>query len=143
MNRLILAVAAVALLAACKKSETVKTSVGGTKIAVNDSGMALPPEFPKDVPVMKEAVVKAVMGSPEQGNLIVMAQVPNAKYADVLAYYKAALAEQGWKTDANIDNGQGGMLTLSKAGSRMMLAIAAEDKNVNVQYTLPDLKKKG
>lgn len=45
------------------------------------------------MPLLKGTVIKAVMGSPEQGNLIVM------------------------------------------------LTIAAEDRNVNVQYALPRLKK--
>ena len=148
MNRPVPAVALAALAAlaaACgRKSETltVKTSGGSMNIAAGDSGVALPAEFPKDVPLTKGAVVKAVMGSPEQGNLIVMAQVPDAKYADVFAAAQNDLKEQGWKTESKMDNGQGGMLNLKKDARDLMLTVAAEGKNVNVQYALPNAKTK-
>lgn len=137
MNRIVLAVVAVAALAACgKKSETVTMKAGGTNITVSDSGVALPAEFPKDVPLQKGAVVKAVMGSPEQGNLIVMTQLTDAKYPEVFARCQEDLKAQGWTTSAKMDNGQGGMLTLKKDDRDLMLTVATEDKNVNVQYTL-------
>ncbi len=146
MNRPASAVALLAILAlaaACgRKSETVtvKTSGGSMKITTSDSGVALPSEFPKDIPLSKGAVVKAVMGSAEQGHLVVMAQILDARYADVFAAAENDLKAQGWKTEAKMDNGQGGMLTLKKNARDLMLTVATDGKNVNLQYSLPNTK---
>ncbi|MBI3565375.1 MAG: hypothetical protein HY079_09285 [Elusimicrobia bacterium] len=143
MTRAAFALAAAALAAsACgKKSETVtmKTSDGKVAVTASDSGVALPAEFPKDVPVMKGAVVKAVMGSAEQGNLIVMASSP-APFAEVVAYYEAGLKEQGWTKSSSTNTGEGAIMTLKKDGRDLMLTIAKDGKDTSIQLALPTRK---
>lgn len=143
MTHAVLALAAAALAAsACgKKSQTVsmKTSDGKVNITTSDSGVPLPAEFPKDVPVMKGAVVKAVMGSAEQGNLIVMASSPTP-FPEVVAYYEASLKEQGWKKESGTLTGEGSIMTLKKDGRDLMLTIAKDGKDTNIQLTLPSHK---
>lgn len=142
-TRAAIALAAAVLAAAgCgKKSETVtmKTSDGKVNIAVNESGVALPADFPKDVPVMKDAVVKAVMGAGEQGNLIVMLSA-SAPFADVVSYYQQSLKAQGWTTESSTNTGEGAMSTHKKAGRDLMLTVAKDGKDTNIQIALPNHK---
>lgn len=134
--------AAVLAAAACgKKSETVtmKTSDGKVNIAVNESGVALPADFPKDVPVMKDAVVKAVMGTSEQGNLVVIMSAA-APVAEVVSYYQQSLKAQGWNTESSMNMGEGAMLTLKKEGRSLMLTVSKDGKDTNIQLALPNHK---
>lgn len=139
-TRAVIALAAVlAAAAGCgKKSETVtmKTSDGKVDIAVNESGVALPADFPKDVPLLKEAVVKAVMGTSDRGNLVVMLSAAKP-FAEVAAFYQQSLKEQGWSTESSMNTGEGAMSTHKKAGRDLMLTVAKDGKDTNIQITLP------
>ena len=142
-TRLVLTLSAAALAAAAcgRKSETVTMSADSGKIAVaaSDSGMALPADFPKDVPVMKGAVVKAVMGSPAQGNLMVFMASP-APVAEVSAFYEQELKAQGWSTESRTGTSEGGISTHKKAGRDLMLTLAKDAKGTNIQIALPQRK---
>ena len=137
-----LAVLALVLAAAAcgKKSETVTMNTDAGKIAVAASqGMALPADFPKDVPLMKDAVVNAVMGSTEQGSLMVFTH-SDAPLPDVVAFYQENLKSQGWKTGSMTNTGEGSIMTVKKDGRDMLLTLAKDGKGTSVQVSLPNHK---
>lgn len=144
MNTRFAAALAAAVLAASacgKKSETVTMNAGGSKIAVTAaaSGMALPADFPKDVPLMKDTVVNAVMGSAQQGNLMVFAHTA-APLAEALAFYQENLKAQGWTAGSVTNSGDGAIQTLKKDGRALMLTLAKDGKETSVQIVLPNKK---
>ena len=146
-----LAVALLALAACGKKNANevtishgpgdtveIKDKDGKVAVTASDKGVALPGDFPTDMPVMKDAVVKMVAGAGD--NQIVILAV-GAPVADVLAFYQENLKAQGWKIDATTNTGEGAMLNASKAGGQAMVTISRNGKETAIQLTVP--KRKG
>lgn len=120
--------------------DTVEIRDKDGKVAVTASakGVALPEDFPKDMPLMKDAVVQMVAGAGD--NQIIMLAV-GAPVAEVLAFYQENLKAQGWKIDATTNTGEGAMLNASKAGGQALVTISKNGKETAIQLTVP--KRKG
>lgn len=155
MNTKMLKVALAALLlalAACGKKNAgevtishgsgdtveIKDKDGKVAVTASDKGVALPDDFPKDMPLMKDAVVQMVAGAGD--NRIVMFAV-GAPVAEVLAFYQENLKAQGWKIDATTNTGEGAMLNATKAGRQALVTISKNGKETAIQLTVP--KRKG
>ena len=81
----------------CGKSE--KTSKTGERAtAANaDKSVALPADFPRDVPILRDATVKIVMS---QGERTVVHLYTSAPTADAAKFYDAELKRLGWKVES-------------------------------------------
>jgi predicted small lipoprotein YifL len=151
MNTKLFKVALAALLltlAACGKKDANEARVSqgpGNTVEIKDKdgkiamvasaqGVALPEDFPKDMPVMKDAVVK--MSIDAGSNRIVMLSVANP-VAEVLAFYQENLKTQGWKIDATTSTPESAILNASKAGGRAQVTIAKDGKETSIQMTVP------
>jgi len=150
---------ALALLASgCGKETTVSTPSGqatvtqkgnvtniemksskGEKVNVSasDKGVALPENFPNDIPVMPGAVVKMAMAS--GGNLSVHFSV-KASPADAMKFYEDNLKAKGWKIDATMNMGDATMVSAEKEKRKCVLNIAKEDGGAIVQVMVPSEK---
>lgn len=109
------------------------TKEGKFKVAVSDKGVALPDNFPKDVPVLKGATVKVAMAQGKQ--MMVHLLVPGS-ISDVAKSYQDGLKAQGWEIDATMNMGESSMVT-AKKGNRQCAVVAGKDSNgTMVQLTV-------
>ncbi|MEI8376867.1 MAG: hypothetical protein WCJ35_28975, partial [Planctomycetota bacterium] len=110
-----------------------KSKDGTVKIAANEGGVALPDNFPKDMPIYKGAVVK--VSSTQDKTMLAHMTVP-ASQADVLKYYQDQLKDQGWEIEATMNMGEGSMITANKSGRQGSVMIIKQDKETMVQLTV-------
>jgi hypothetical protein len=148
------AVALSAILAVgCGKSSTYKTPEGqvtvdkkggqvtfegsskdGTvKVTANESGVALPDNFPKDIPIYKGAVIKI---SSTQGKTMLAHMTVPGSVADVLKYYQDQLKDQGWTIESTMNLGEGSMIAAKKAARQCSAMVLKQDKETLVQLTV-------
>ena len=107
-------------------------------IAASDKGVALPGNFPADVPVMPGAVVK--MAITTGGNLSVHFSVKSSP-ADAMKFYEENLKAKGWKIDATMNMGDATMVSAEKDKRKCVLNIAKEDGGGSVvQVMVPNEK---
>lgn len=160
MKKSLIASCVFALLAAgCGKETSVSTPAGqatvtqkgnvtniemksskGEKVSVaaSDKGVALPENFPNDIPVMPGAVVKMAVNT--GGNLSVHFSV-KASPADAMKFYEENLKAKGWKIDATMNMGESSMVSAEKDKRKCVLNIAKEDGGgVMVQVMVPNEK---
>lgn len=93
-------------------------------ISASDKGVALPADFPGDIPVMPGAVVKMAMTT--GGNLSVHFSV-KASPADAMKFYEENLKAKGWKIDATMNMGDASMVSAEKEKRKCVLNIAKDD----------------
>ncbi len=148
MNTKLLKFALAALLlalAACGKNDAkvsqgpggsveIKDKDGKVAVVASAKGIALPEDFPKDMPVMKDAVVKMTA---DAGNSRMVMLSVGAPVADVLAFYQDNLKAQGWKIEATTSTPESALLFVSKAGEKAQVTIAKNDKETTIQLTVP------
>jgi hypothetical protein len=100
------------------------TKDGGTfKMAAGDKGVALPDNFPKDVPILKGATVKMAMTHGKQFH--VQLQAPGA-ITDATKFYEDSLKGQGWEIETTMNMGDTSMLS-AKKGARQCAIVASKD----------------
>ena len=106
---------------------------GNATFTANDSGVALPDKFPKDMPIYKGAVVK--VASTQGKSMMVHMTVP-ASAADALKFYQDQLKDQGWEIQSTMNMGEGSMLSAKKAGRQCSALVLKQDKETVVQITV-------
>lgn len=99
------------------------TKEGKFKMSVGEKGVALPDDFPKDVPIMKGATVKAAMTQGPQ--TIVHLHVANS-IADAAKFYQDELKLNGWTIENSMNMGDTSMVT-AKKGNRQCNAVATKE----------------
>lgn len=150
---------ALALLAGCGKKEqnvavpggkvTVTQQGGGTtmemrsdkgdkvKVTASDKGVALPANFPADVPIMPGATVKMAMTS---GEALSVTFSVAASQADALKYYEDNLKAKGWEIAATMNMGESAMLS-AKKGKRECVMNASKDGSGSMVQLVAPLEK--
>ena len=109
------------------------TKEGKFKVAVGDKGVALPDNFPKDVPILKGATVKVAVA---QGKQMTVQLLMPGSIADVAKSYQDELKSRGWEIDATMNMGEASMLN-AKKGNRQCAIVAGKDSNgTMVQLTV-------
>ncbi|MBI5394994.1 MAG: hypothetical protein HZA91_06810 [Verrucomicrobia bacterium] len=99
------------------------TKEGKFTMAAGDKGVALPADFPKDVPILKGATVKMAMTHGKQFH--VQLQAPGA-ITDATKFYEEGLKGQGWEIETTMNMGDSTMLS-AKKGGRQCAIVAAKD----------------
>lgn len=147
--------AGMALLAAgCNPSQTISTSEGevtvtdkgkdsgsytfagkdGQKMTMDVGGGKLPDDYPKDVPVYKDAkiVVTQTISEKDGRNLV----LESDDSAEAIAnFYKKELAAQAWTIDNTMTTGGMNMMTATKANRQLTVNITnADDKRTVMQF---------
>jgi hypothetical protein len=110
-----------------------KTKEGNVKVTAADSGVALPDNFPKDVPIYKGAVVK--IASTQDKTMMVHMEVA-ASVADALKYYQDELKGQGWEIQSTMNMGEGSMIAAKKAERQCTAMVLKDNKGTMVQLTV-------
>ncbi len=147
---------ALALLGGCGKKEqsvatpdgkvTVTQQGGGTtvemrsdkgdkmKVTASDKGVALPANFPADVPIMPGATVKMAMTS---GDALSVTFSVAASQADALKYYEDNLKAKGWEIAATMNMGESAMLSAKKGKRECVMNVGKEGSGSMVQLVAP------
>jgi len=110
-----------------------KTKDGAVKVTASKAGVALPDDFPKDVPIYKGAIVQ--MTSTQGKTTMVHLNVSDA-VADVLKYYQDELKNQGWEIQSTMNMGEGSMLTSKKGDRECSAVVLKQDKGTMIQLTV-------
>lgn len=95
------------------------------QITASDKGVALPPNFPEDIPLMTGAVVKLAM---DAGDALSVHYTVSAAPGDVGKFYQDTLKAKGWKIEHTAIMGEMTMLSASK-GSREAAITVQKDSN--------------
>jgi hypothetical protein len=142
----LLVLSTLALSLGCGKSKTV-TTPDGAKVTVNktgkqvdvavtspegekmtgkadEAGVALPKDFPKDVPIPSDAkpISNATMG---QVTTVVLETTK--PLADTVAFYEAALAKNGWKVEGSGNTAAGSFMGTTKDKRSLSVMIGKRD----------------
>jgi len=137
---LMLCCTALALNAGCgKEGATVEVKNKDVKVQAAGGGhtVALPADFPKDVPIIPGGSIKTAVTTPDVVSLGLIASAP---VEDVAKYYRENLQSQGWKMDSTAVIGQVTMVSASKDQRNFGAQIVKGDDGTTVMITL---RKKG
>ena len=108
-----------------KKGEKVR-------IAGGEGGVALPDDFPKDVPVYPGSSATVTNTTPEVTNVVLMTADAAAK---VSAFYQEKLPAAGWTTETtNLPSGS--VIGCSKGDRELNVAVVGDDNQTMISLAL-------
>ena len=89
----------VAFSLGCGKSETSSETVAKAPAGGGgEKGSSLPADFPKDVPILRNATVKVAMS---QGDRMLVHLYTTTSVGDAAKFYDAELKSQGWQIESS------------------------------------------
>jgi hypothetical protein len=112
----------------------VTTKDGKATVTANEKGVALPANFPNDVPIMGGATVTMAMES--GGNLSVHLRT-TAPVAEAATFYENGLRAQGWEIEATMKMGDSTMVAAKKGKRDCAVTVAKDSGGSIVQLTVP------
>jgi len=117
---------------------TVTGEEGDTYQYSAGDSVALPDSWPTDVPVIDGAKLSyAGSSNPADGEAATMVSLTVSKsLAEVSAYYKEALADNGWTVESTVDMGTTMMLAATKEEREVGLYIVGEKGDTAVTITI-------
>jgi hypothetical protein len=104
------------------------------KVTASDKGVALPANFPADVPIMPGATVKMAMTS---GDALSVTFSVAASQADALKYYEDNLKAKGWEIAATMNMGESAMLSAKKGKRECIMNVGKDGGGSMVQLVAP------
>lgn len=117
-----------------KATMEVKTASGEkAHLEGSATGMALPADFPKDIPVFPKSVLKLSSGG---GAMHLYAFVVPASQADGMAFYEKEFQAQGWDSKPHMAMGNAMMLQGKKGARTFILTLGTEGGETKAQLTL-------
>ena len=147
------------LTAGCGKKTSQKTSVGGVtmeqkgdvatvevkgkngepgmKIVASEKGVPLPENFPKDVPVIKDALVTAAS---TLGEMFQVKTNFKGSIQEGLKFYAEKLKSEGWNVTVALDQGDSGVVSAKKDQRECAVMLSKEDDKLNtalIMTTVP------
>jgi hypothetical protein len=124
----------VALSFGCGKSDKAhETAAKATTGLGGDGGFALPAEFPKDVPILKNATLKAALS---QGDRMIVHLYTTSSIKDAATFYNAALKSQGWTIESSSSAADMAIFSAKKGNTRCGVTIAKEGKGTLVRLAI-------
>ncbi|MDQ2900314.1 MAG: hypothetical protein M3Y07_11005 [Acidobacteriota bacterium] len=114
------------------------TGRDGKQVSIDMNTGSMPPDYPKDVPVYKDAkvVISQTMSEKNGRHIMLETADPAAKIVD---YYKKELDANGWKTEASMDLGAMSMITADKDKRRLVIQVVGDNDNKrSINQTLAD-----
>ncbi|NLE39079.1 MAG: hypothetical protein GX621_13740 [Pirellulaceae bacterium] len=121
-----------------EKGDEVDMTVTGPdgetlKLKSDQSGVALPDDFPKDVPLLPGAKPTGVV---RMGETTTVTFETNKKVADVSAYYNKALATHGWRIEVSMDMQDGTMVAGNKDQRSVQVMAAKRETGAAVTVSV-------
>ena len=140
------------LLAGCSRSKTISTPNGnvkveesgnqstvtvtgenGAKVTIAGEGTKLPDDYPKDVPVVGGAKIVMVTSAPDGSSLIM--ESPDS-FDKTVAFYKQAIADNGWKSDATVAAEKMTMYSATKDTRHLVVQVGESDGKCSVTQSV-------
>ena len=106
-------------------------------ITASDKGVALPENFPGDIPLMPGAVVKMAMST---GDALSVQFSVKASQADAVKFYEENLKAKGWAIEGTMNMGASSMLSAKKGKRECVLTVATDGGGSLVQVMVPSEK---
>jgi hypothetical protein len=110
-----------------------KTKDGNVTVSANQAGVALPQDFPKDVPIYQGAVVQVAS---TQGKTMMVHLSVSVPVAEALKYYQDQLKAEGWEIESTMNMGEGSMIAAKKADRECSAVILKQDKGTMIQLAV-------
>ena len=128
----------VAFSLGCGKSERARETVAKTPADANaDKRFDLPAEFPKDVPILKNATLKVAMS---QGNRMVVHLYTTSSVSDATKFYDAELKNHGWQIESVSTAAETSTVSARKGDTRCGVTIEREGKGTLVRLAVSPVR---
>ena len=108
-------------------------SVPGNAKDAREKSAELPPDFPKDVPILKNATVKVVMS---QGNRITVHLSTTSPVAEATNFYDDAFKRQGWTIEGTTKSNEMSILSARKGASHCGVTISKQGNGTLIRLAL-------
>jgi len=108
----------------------VNTKEGKVKVTTGDSGVALPDNFPKDVPVYKGAKVQMAAN---QGKQVMVQLLVSASQQEAGKYYQEEMKKQGWSNESSMNVAEMTMHQFKKDQRQCVINVVKQDQGCMVQ----------
>jgi hypothetical protein len=102
-------------------------------VAAGDKGVALPADFPDDVPIFKGATVKVAMTQGKQKIVHLYAPVAVAEAAK---FYGDELKSRGWEIESTMNMGEVSMVSAKKKNRQCSVTVAKESGGTLIQLAI-------
>jgi hypothetical protein len=124
-----------ALLSGCGKMEkgSRPAEKPADRATSGEAAAALPADFPKDVPVLKGAMLKLAISQPDK--TIVHLQTTSS-IADAAKYYDAELKNQGWRIESETRSGDMYTVSARKGKTVCGVTITREAKGTLIRMAV-------
>lgn len=143
MYRTISLISLAILLAACGKSENSNEGEASIKqkndqvtyeasgqngekvtITASEKGVALPDDFPKDIPSIKDGVVRSSMS---EGKQLFVQIAWKGSISDAAKFYEDGMKTQGWAIESKLNTGEMTVIAAKKDNRQCTVTVAGED----------------
>jgi hypothetical protein len=133
-----LAVAALMALVAssfgCGKEKPRDTAAKSAAKSAADRSIALPAEFPRDVPILENATLKAAVSN---GDRMVVQLYTVSSIKEAIDFYNAALKREGWTIEsAPPTTGDMFVISAKKGQTRCAVTIAKDGKGTLIRLAI-------
>ena len=132
---LIAACASLALASCGKNSGNVEIKTQGAKITTAGTGksVALPDNFPKDVPIISGGSVQLATVMENKTTLMLTASAPAA---EAVKFYQDGLKAQGWKVGATMAAGAMNLISAEKENRTCGVQVASANEGSTISITV-------
>lgn len=115
---------------------TLRNEQGEARSMVTGSNVALPKDFPDDVPVFSQATPVAVMESSDATQVQFEAQPP---LDSIVEFYEKQLVAQGWNVETSVNTADGALFVSNKTGRQLSVTIGTDNDGLMImlQYSAP------
>jgi hypothetical protein len=124
----------VAFSLGCGKSERApEKAVRATTGTTGDKSVALPDAFPKDVPILKNATLKATVS---KGDRMVVQLHTTSSIREAENFYLTALKKEGWTVAEPSNSGDTTIVSAKKGNTLCSVTIASEGKGTLIRLAI-------
>ena len=123
----------------CGKSEKAPETVAKTPAdgGGDKRASSLPDEFPKDVPILKNATLKLAMS---QGDRMLVHLYTTSSVSDAAKFYDAELKKQGWQIESISNAAEMSSVSARKGDTRCGVTIAREGKGTLIRLAVSPVR---
>jgi hypothetical protein len=118
----------------CGKTERApEKAAKATAGATGEKGVGLPDEFPKDVPILKNATLKATVS---QGDRMIVQLHTTSSIAEAENFYLTTLKKEGWTVTEPSYTGDMTIVSAKKGNTLCGVTIAKEGKGTLIRLAI-------
>lgn len=112
---------------------SIQTKDGNYQVSSGDAGVAIPADFPKEIPIYAGSTVVQTVTTPDGAHAMLKSTDAATK---VMAFYKERLTGDGWKTEMAMQSAGGDMLSVTKGPLSLAILVSASDGTTMISATL-------